>query len=90
MGGKAVEGTVVPTTFVPDDPDPAVQKFNEMFKAKFKVLPDHAAAHSYDATMILAEVLKKVKLDNKPESLAADRKKILWSSRSTGGPRPRT
>ncbi len=76
MGGKAVEGTVVPTTFIPDNPDPAVQKFDEMFKAKFNVLPDHAAAHSYDATMILAEVLKKVKLDNKPESLASDRQKI--------------
>jgi branched-chain amino acid transport system substrate-binding protein len=76
MGGKAVEGTVVPTTFIPDNPEPAVQKFNQMFNAKFKVLPDHAAAHSYDATLILAEVLKKVKLDNKPESVAADRQKI--------------
>jgi branched-chain amino acid transport system substrate-binding protein len=76
MGGKAVEGTVVPTTFIPDNPDPAVQKFNDRFKAKSNGLPDHAAAHSYDATMILAEVLKKVKLDNKPESLAADRQKI--------------
>jgi branched-chain amino acid transport system substrate-binding protein len=76
MGGKAVEGTVVPTTFIPDNPDPVVQKFNERFKAKFNVLPDHAAAHSYDATNILAEVLKKLKLDNKPETLAEDRKKI--------------
>jgi branched-chain amino acid transport system substrate-binding protein len=76
MGGKAVEGTVIPTTFIPENPDPVVQKFNERFKAKFNVLPDHAAAHSYDATNILAEVLKKVKVDNKPETLAADRKKI--------------
>ena len=76
MGGKAVEGTVVPTTFIPDNPDPVVQRFNERFKAKFNVLPDHAAAHSYDATNILAEVLKKLKLDNKPETLAEDRKKI--------------
>ncbi|OGP62136.1 MAG: hypothetical protein A2170_10585 [Deltaproteobacteria bacterium RBG_13_53_10] len=76
MGGKAVEGTVVPTTFIPDNLDPAVQKFNGMFKAKYNVLPDHAGAHSYDATNLLAEVLKKVKLDNKPESLAADRQKI--------------
>jgi branched-chain amino acid transport system substrate-binding protein len=76
MGGKAVEGTVAPTTFIPDNPEPAVQKFNQMFMAKYKGLPDHAAAHSYDATLILAEVLKKVKLDNKPESRAADRQKI--------------
>jgi branched-chain amino acid transport system substrate-binding protein len=76
MGGKAVEGTVLPTTFIPDNPDPAVQKFDERFKAKFNVLPDHAAAHSYDATMILAEVLKKVKLDTKPDTLASDRQKI--------------
>jgi branched-chain amino acid transport system substrate-binding protein len=76
MGGKAVEGTVVPTTFIPDNPDPAVQQFDERFKAKFNVLPDHAAAHSYDATMILAEVLRKVKLGNTPDSLASDRQKI--------------
>lgn len=76
MGRKAVEGTVVPTTFIPDNPEPNVQKFNSLFNAKYNVLPDHAAAHSYDAMNILAETLKKANLGNKPETLAEDRKKI--------------
>jgi branched-chain amino acid transport system substrate-binding protein len=76
MGGKAVEGTVGPSTFVPDNPDPHVQKFNEQFKAKYDVLPDHAAAHAYDAANILAKVLKEVKIENKPGTLAIDREKI--------------
>lgn len=76
MGGKAVEGTVVPTTFIPDNPDPRIQKFNEQFKAKYGVLPDHSAAHAYDGMNILAKVLGEAKVENKPETLAADRKKI--------------
>jgi branched-chain amino acid transport system substrate-binding protein len=76
MGGKAVEGTVVPSTFVPENPDPQVVKFNAQFKAKYNVLPDHSAAHAFDAANILAAVLKEVQIENKPETLAADRKKI--------------
>ncbi len=76
MGGKAVEGTVMPTTFVYDRPDPAVQKFSEQFKAKYEDYPDHAAAHAYDATNILAKVIREGSISNRPDSLASDRTKI--------------
>lgn len=76
MGGKAVEGTVVPTTFTPEVPDPRIQRFDDQFMAKYGVSPDHAAAHAYDAMNILAEVLAKEKIANQPGTLAADRTKI--------------
>ena len=76
MGGKAVEGTVVPTDFIPDNPEPNVQKFDEQFKAKYRVLPDHSAANAYDAMNILAMVLKEAKIEVRPDTLASDRKKI--------------
>jgi branched-chain amino acid transport system substrate-binding protein len=76
MGGKAVEGTVVPTGFIPDNPEPNVQKFDEQFKAKYRVLPDHSAANSYDAMNILAMVLREAKIEGRSDTLASDRKKI--------------
>lgn len=66
----------MPTTFVYDKPDPVVQKFSEQFKAKYGDYPDHAAAHAYDATNILAKILREGSISNRPDSLASDRTKI--------------
>jgi branched-chain amino acid transport system substrate-binding protein len=54
------EGVYVGAPFSAEDPDPAVQKFVQEFRAKFGLTPDGNAALGYDATNLLYYALTQV------------------------------
>ena len=55
LGGAAVEGMLVSTFFDYTKDDPAVQKFVDAYKAKYKgANPDWFVANSYDVVMLAA------------------------------------
>jgi branched-chain amino acid transport system substrate-binding protein len=56
LGGDAVNGVHVITTFFPEEPRPEVQRFVSAFKAKFNRDPDTFNATAYD-TMVLTSTL---------------------------------
>ncbi len=56
LGGEAVNGVHVTTTFFPDEPRPEVQRFVNAFRARYNREPDTFNATAYD-TMILASAL---------------------------------
>lgn len=56
LGGDAVNGVHVITTFFPEEPRPEVQRFVASFRAKYSREPDTFNATAYD-TMILASTL---------------------------------
>jgi branched-chain amino acid transport system substrate-binding protein len=72
LAGDALYGTYGVTDFHVDG-SPTSKAFAAAYKAKYKQDPDLYAAWTYDATMVLAEAMKKAP-DFKPESL---RKAIL-------------
>jgi branched-chain amino acid transport system substrate-binding protein len=60
LGGAAVEGMLVSTFFDYTKDDPAVQKFVDAYKAKYKgANPDWFVANSYDVVMLAAAAAKK-------------------------------
>lgn len=52
-GDSAADGTIVASTFNPDDPRPEVQCFNEDYRDRYDILPDSTAAQGYDAAKLL-------------------------------------
>ncbi|MDB5374064.1 MAG: livK [Belnapia sp.] len=56
LGGDAVNGVHVITTFFPEEPRPEVQRFVASFRAKYSREPDTFNATAYD-TMILVSTL---------------------------------
>jgi branched-chain amino acid transport system substrate-binding protein len=54
------EGVYVGAPFSAENPDPAVQKFVQEFRAKYGLTPDGNAALGYDATNLLYFALTKV------------------------------
>jgi len=58
-GGPATEGTIVPTFFHPDENRPAVRRFVEAFRARYKAEPDPGSALGYDAVRVLAEAMRR-------------------------------
>ncbi len=61
VGKAAAEGNIALSLFVPDNPDPKVQKFNEAYKAEYKELPNKDDALGYDAMMVLAKAMEELK-----------------------------
>ena len=59
VGGEAVEGTIVPSNFNPNDKRKVVQDFIKNFKKKFNKMPDTWAALYYDAAKVLFYAIKK-------------------------------
>jgi branched-chain amino acid transport system substrate-binding protein len=59
IGGKALDGCYLTNHFSPDDPAPAVQKFVEKYKSKYRSVPDTFAALGYDAARILIDAIKR-------------------------------
>ena len=60
LGGAAVEGMLVSTFFDYTKDDPAVQKFVDAYKAKYKgANPDWFVANSYDVVMLAATAAEK-------------------------------
>lgn len=58
-GKEAMEGVRIITHFLPQDTDPAVADFVKKFEAKYNVEPSTHAVCYYDATKLVAEVMKK-------------------------------
>ncbi|HET7536922.1 MAG TPA: ABC transporter substrate-binding protein [Candidatus Didemnitutus sp.] len=58
IGGKAMEGTYFSTHYSPDNPSPAVQEFNQHYRARWGEQPDAWAALGYDSAQVLADAIQ--------------------------------
>jgi branched-chain amino acid transport system substrate-binding protein len=65
MGGKAVEGTMIPVNYFSNDPRPAAQNFTRDYKALYGTDPNQFAALAYDAAGLLTAALKAVGTDSR-------------------------
>lgn len=65
MGGKAVEGTMIPVNYFSSDPRPAAQNFTRDYKALYGADPNQFAALAYDAAGLLTAALKAVGTDSR-------------------------
>jgi branched-chain amino acid transport system substrate-binding protein len=82
LAGEAGEGTMAPSFFWADSPDPRVQSLVKRFAARATAagLPptiEMISVNTYDAVRLLADVIKKTGVTNRPEDLAADRERIM-------------
>jgi branched-chain amino acid transport system substrate-binding protein len=59
IGGTALNGCYFSDHYSTDDPNPAVQKFVNDYKAQYKEVPDALAALAYDAARILADAITR-------------------------------
>lgn len=58
-GADALEGVRIVTHFLPQDTDPVVAEFVKKYEAKYNVQPSTHSVCYYDATKLVAEVMKK-------------------------------
>jgi branched-chain amino acid transport system substrate-binding protein len=65
LGGKAVEGTMIPVNYFYSDPRPAAQAFTQQYKALYGAEPNQFAALAYDAAGVLVAALKAVGTDSR-------------------------
>jgi len=65
MGGKAVEGTMIPVNYFSSDPRPAAQDFTREYQALYGADPNQFAALAYDAAGLLTAALKAVGTDSR-------------------------
>ncbi len=63
LGGDAVDGVFLNTTFFPSDPRPEVQSFVRTFQATYNELPDSFAAGAYDTMMVVSRVIATYGVD---------------------------
>lgn len=59
LGGGAVEGLYTNASFLPDDPDPAVQAYVSGFESRFGLTPSFHAALAFDAVNLLAHAIEQ-------------------------------
>ena len=59
IGGEALNGCYFSNHYSTDDPNPAVQKFVNDYKAKYGQVPDALAALGYDAARVLADAITR-------------------------------
>ena len=59
LAGPAADGVYTNTNFFPDDPRPVVQRFVAAYRARENALPGFYAARGYDATMLVATVMRQ-------------------------------
>jgi branched-chain amino acid transport system substrate-binding protein len=70
QGGRAVEGTVLPSRFNPETPTEQVRAFTGAFHARYDAAPDVGAALGYDAVRLLAHAMNRAPSVS-PEAVAA-------------------
>ncbi len=68
-----VEGTIIPTTFAPVNPE--AQRVSELI-AKQKGSADLHSTAAWENMVILKDVIEKAQIGGKPETLQADRRKV--------------
>jgi branched-chain amino acid transport system substrate-binding protein len=59
LGGEAINGLKLSTTFVPDNPAANVRSFVDEYKKRYGQEPNQFAAQAYDAVGIMLEALKR-------------------------------
>jgi len=59
IGGEALDGAYFGNHYSPQDPDPAVQRFVEAYRARFGQVPDSIGALAYDAARLLADAIRR-------------------------------
>jgi len=57
-GGRAVEGILIVADYDDTSQAPALQEFRRLFRERYNREPIFAAAHAYEAMMVLAAALK--------------------------------
>ncbi len=65
LGGKAVEGTMIPVNYFTTDPRPAPSAFTKEYKALYGADPTQFGALAYDAAGLLVAALKAVGTDSR-------------------------
>jgi branched-chain amino acid transport system substrate-binding protein len=85
VAGEAANGTFAVVTYTEDNPNPAVQKFVQAFKAKHNSPPfDFFSALSYDAVYMLAQATKKAGTPDQHEKMRDAFKEIKGYNGATG------
>ncbi len=69
LGGEAVDGVKLATTFMPENPDPAVQSFVGQYEKLYGETPNMFAAQAYDAVGIMLAAIASVGPDVTRETL---------------------
>lgn len=65
LGGKAVEGIIIPANYFSADPRPAAQEFTREYQAAYGKEPNQFAALAYDAAGVLVAAMKAVGTDSR-------------------------
>lgn len=63
--GQIAEGVYITSAFLPDRDTPAARAFVERYRQRNGELPDHRAAMTYDAILLIAQGLKEVGPDRR-------------------------
>lgn len=66
IGGQALVGSYFSNHYSVDDPDPAVKKFVDDYKARYGTVPDALAATAYDAARIMFDAIKRANSTDGP------------------------
>lgn len=61
IGGKAIDGAYFSNHYSAEDKSPVVQVFIDKYRKSYKEVPSGLAAMGYDATMVLADAMKRAK-----------------------------
>jgi branched-chain amino acid transport system substrate-binding protein len=83
-GGKAVEGTLAGATWNESLDDAASKELKAAYAVRAKTMypgaftqtPDYYVANAYDAVFMMAEAILKTGVQNRPETLEADRDRV--------------
>ena len=59
LAGDAANGLLMVTTYLPENPKPAVQSFVKAYQAKYNAVPSKFAAHAYVAVNLIADAVKR-------------------------------
>jgi branched-chain amino acid transport system substrate-binding protein len=59
IGGAALDGAYFGNHYSPQDPDPAVRRFVDAYRARFGAVPDSVGALAYDAARLLADAIRR-------------------------------
>ncbi len=59
IAGKAFEGVIFPSHFVPTSADPKVQQFTRSYRTTYGKDPDQFAPYAYDAAHVLAIAIRR-------------------------------
>ena len=77
LGGKAVEGIIIPANYFSADPRPAAREFTREYQAHYGAIPNQFAALAYDAANLMIAALHKAGVE--------DRSKVRYALESLRG-----